>query len=215
MATSIPEGERRSEPVSASTEAESCAFIPPVTNDLALEQELGRPEGDPVARAFNTLESARTVTIIPGQGLAASHAQSVVAGLAKKLEGEGKTVRFVLHPVAGTTPGHLQALLEDAGIDEASLVEMDRFDTDFSDSDAVMVIGANDVINPAAAAVPHTPLFGMPVLDVRSARRVIVCNLDKQPGFSGAENAIYDDPRAIFLFGDAKETVDAIVCHLP
>lgn len=215
MTIGIPEDERIPESNPASTQQESCAFIPPATNDLALEQELGRPEGDPVTRAFNTLESARTVTIIPGQGLAAAHAQFVVAALAKKLEGEGKTVRFALHPVAGTTPGHLQALLEGAGIDEANIVEMDRFETDFSNSDAVMIVGANDVVNPAAALVPHTPLFGMPVLDVRSAHRIIVCNLDKQPGFSGAENPIYDDPRAILLLGDAQESVDAIVCHLP
>lgn len=214
MANGSPEDEGVFESNPASTAQESCAFIPPATNDLALEQELGRPEGDPVARAFNTLESARTVTVIPGQGLAAARAQFVVATLVRKLESEGKNVRFVLHPVAGTTPGHLQSLLEDAGIDETCIVEMDRFETDFSDSDAVMIIGANDVVNPAAAAVPHTPLFGMPVLDVRSAHRIIVCNLDKQPGFSGAENPIYDDPRAILLLGDAKETVDAIVCHL-
>lgn len=214
MAIHIPEDERISENTPASNEQESCAFIPPATNDLALEQELGRPEGDPVARAFNTLESARTVTIIPGQGLAAAHAQFVVATLAKKMESEGKTVRFALHPVAGTTPGRLQALLGDAGIDEKSIVEADRLETDFSDSDAVMIVGANDVVNPEAAHVPHTPLFGMSVLDLRSARRIIVCNLDKQPGFSGAENPIYDDPRAILLLGDAKETVDAIVCHL-
>lgn len=215
MTLGIPEDERISETAGAPTEREACAFIPPATNDLALEQELGRPEGDPVARAFNTLEAARTVTIIAGQGLAAAHAQFVVAKLASKLEREGKTVRFALHPVAGATPGHLQVLLEEAGIDETNIVETDRFETDFSDSDAVMIVGANDVVNHEAAHVPHTPLYGMPVLDLRSAHRIIVCNLDKQPGFSGAENPIYDDPRAILLLGDAKETIDAIVCHLP
>ena len=169
---------------------------------------------NPRSAALRKLNSASEVVIVPGYGMAQARAQMEVAALATKLEGEGKRVRFAVHPVAGRMPGHMHVLLAEADVDYDKLFEMDQINDEFAETDVVLVVGACDVVNPAAIDVPDTPISGMPILKAYEAARVIVCNLDAKPGYSGVENPLYDDPKTILLFGDAKETVDAVSCRL-
>jgi NAD(P) transhydrogenase subunit beta len=166
---------------------------------------------DPLARARAALDAATSVIVVPGYGMALAHAQFEVAQLAEQLEAAGKTVRFAVHPVAGRMPGHMHVLLAEAEIDYEKLFEMDAINDNFAETDVVLVVGACDVVNPAAISQEGTPISGMPILKAYEARAVIVCNLDEKPGYSGVPNPLYDDPKAILLFGDAKETVTALM----
>ena len=199
--------------VSQLNENDTCTFIPPTTADMAYEQEVGKPLGDPASEAYNILEAAESIIIVPGYGMAQARAQVDVAALATKLERKGKTVRFAVHPVAGRMPGHMHVLLAEADVDYDKLFEMDQINDDFSSTDAVIVVGASDVVNPAAITQPDTPISGMPILNVHLSKHVIVCNLDERPGYSGVDNPLYLDPKVVKVLGDAKETVDAISCR--
>lgn len=161
----------------------------------------------PLERARALLADAASVIIVPGYGMALAQAQAEVAALATALEAEGKQVRFAVHPVAGRMPGHMHVLLAEAEVEYDSLFEMDAINDDFASTDAVLVVGACDVVNPAAITVEGTPISGMPILNVHEAKSVIVCNLDEKPGYSGVPNPLYDEPQAVLLFGNAKETV--------
>lgn len=169
------------------------------------------PTEDPMVRARRALAGATSVIIVPGYGMALAQAQGEVAALAEKLEAAGKLVRFAVHPVAGRMPGHMHVLLAEAEVEYDKLFEMDAINDDFASTDVVIVVGACDVVNPAAITVEGTPISGMPILRAHEARTVIVCNLDEKPGYSGVPNPLYDAPDTILLFGDAKETVAALL----
>jgi NAD(P) transhydrogenase subunit beta len=158
--------------------------------------------------AASVLSKAKDVIIVPGYGMALAQAQHQVRQLADKLESRGARVRFAIHPVAGRMPGHMNVLLAEADVDYEKLYEMDAINDDFKNADAVVVIGANDVLNPAARNAVGTPIYGMPVLNVDQAPEVIVCNFDLKPGYAGVENPIYTREKGVYLeLGDAKETL--------
>jgi NAD(P) transhydrogenase subunit beta len=158
--------------------------------------------------AASVLSKAKDVIIVPGYGMALAQAQHQVRQLADKLESRGARVRFAIHPVAGRMPGHMNVLLAEADVDYEKLYEMDAINDDFKNADAVVVIGANDVLNPAARNAVGTPIYGMPVLNVDQAPEVIICNFDLKPGYAGVENPIYTREKGVYLeLGDAKETL--------
>ena len=158
--------------------------------------------------AASVLSKAKDVIIVPGYGMALAQAQHQVRQLSDKLESRGARVRFAIHPVAGRMPGHMNVLLAEADVDYEKLYEMDAINDDFKNVDAVVVIGANDVLNPAARNAVGTPIYGMPVLNVDQAPEVIVCNFDLKPGYAGVENPIYTREKGVYLeLGDAKETL--------
>ena len=158
--------------------------------------------------AASVLSKAKDVIIVPGYGMALAQAQHQVRQLADKLESRGARVRFAIHPVAGRMPGHMNVLLAEADVDYEKLFEMEAINDDFKNADAVVVIGANDVLNPAARNAVGTPIYGMPVLNVDQAPEVIVCNYDLKPGYAGVENPIYSREKGVYLeLGDAKETL--------
>jgi NAD(P) transhydrogenase subunit beta len=156
----------------------------------------------------SVLSNAKDVIIVPGYGMALAQAQHAVKQLADKLEHRGANVRFAIHPVAGRMPGHMNVLLAEADIPYEKLYEMQAINDDFKKTDAVVVIGANDVLNPAANTAEGTPIYGMPVLAVADAPEVIVCNFDLKPGYAGVENPLYKREKGVYLcLGDAKETL--------
>ena len=170
-------------------------------------------EGKPTAAAV--LSKAKDVIIVPGYGMALAQAQHQVRQLSDKLESRGARVRFAIHPVAGRMPGHMNVLLAEADVDYEKLYEMDAINDDFKNADAVVVIGANDVLNPAARNAVGTPIYGMPVLNVDEAPEVIVCNFDLKPGYAGVENPIYSREKGVYLeLGDAKETLMRLMAEM-
>ena len=157
------------------------------------------------------LAYARRVVIVPGYGLAVARAQQEVRQLADKLAPRGVDVTFGIHPVAGRMPGHMNVLLAEANVPYEKLYEMESINPEFPETDVVLVIGANDVTNPAARNQPSSPLYGMPILNVDQARRVIVLKRSMSPGFAGIDNPLYTNPKTSMLFGDAKATVGQLL----
>ena len=165
--------------------------------------------------AAAVLAKAKDVIIVPGYGMALAQAQHQVRQLADKLESRGARVRFAIHPVAGRMPGHMNVLLAEADVDYEKLYEMDAINDDFKNADAVVVVGANDVLNPAARNAVGTPIYGMPVLNVDEAPEVIVCNFDLKPGYAGVENPLYTREKGVYLeLGDAKETLLRLIAGI-
>ena len=165
--------------------------------------------------AASVLAAAKDVIIVPGYGMALAQAQHQVRQLADKLESRGARVRYAIHPVAGRMPGHMNVLLAEADVDYEKLYEMEAINGDFKNADAVVVIGANDVLNPAARNAEGTPIYGMPVLNVDEAPEVIVCNFDLKPGYAGVENPLYTRGKGVYLeLGDAKETLARLIAGL-
>jgi NAD(P) transhydrogenase subunit beta len=162
----------------------------------------------------SVLGEARTVVIVPGYGMALAQAQYQVKQLLEELEGQGKEVKFAIHPVAGRMPGHMNVLLAEVGVPYQKLHDMDDINPEFEATDLAIVVGANDVVNPAASTAEGTPIYGMPILRVSEAKHVMVCNLDAEPGYSGVENPLYQFDNVIVLLGDAKETVRGLVDRL-
>jgi NAD(P) transhydrogenase subunit beta len=160
------------------------------------------------------LSYARKVIIVPGYGMAVAQAQQAVRELAELVERRGGEVLFAIHPVAGRMPGHMNVLLAEAKVPYDRLVEMEAINDQFQDTDVVIVVGANDVVNPAARDDPRSPIFGMPILDVDRARSVIVLKRGMAPGFAGIENRLFFDPRTAMLFGDAKKSIGALVTEM-
>ncbi|WP_165078515.1 MULTISPECIES: NAD(P)(+) transhydrogenase (Re/Si-specific) subunit beta [unclassified Desulfovibrio] len=163
------------------------------------------------ARAADMLKNAKRVIIVPGYGMALAQAQHKVKQLADALEANGAKVDYAIHPVAGRMPGHMNVLLAEANVDYEHLLEMDTVNPLFPEADLVVIVGANDVVNPAANTAEGTPIYGMPILDVDKAKGVIVCNYDGKPGYAGVENPLYSKPGAILMFGDAAKTVGRLV----
>ncbi len=160
------------------------------------------------------LESARAVAIVPGYGMAVAQAQHAVRDFANVLQSRGVEVRYGVHPVAGRMPGHMNVLLAEADVPYEELYDMDQINSTFSETDVVLVIGANDVVNPAARDDPASPIAGMPVLDVDKARTVIVIKRSLSPGFAGIPNKLFIAPNTLMLFGDGKETVRELVAAM-
>jgi len=158
------------------------------------------------------MKEARKVIIVPGYGMALAQAQHEVKQLADKLAKQGAEVRFAIHPVAGRMPGHMNVLLAEANVPYDDLFEMEAINNDFASTDLVIVIGANDVLNPAARNAEGTPIYGMPVLNVDQAPHVIICNYDLKPGYAGVENPLYTRQEGVALLtGDAKESLQKLL----
>ncbi len=157
---------------------------------------------------------AQNVIVVPGYGLAVAQAQHNVRELADLLESKGITVRYAIHPVAGRMPGHMNVLLAEANVPYDKLFDMEQINPEFPRADVALVIGANDVTNPAARSNPGSPIYGMPILDVDKAQNVIVIKRSMKPGFAGIDNDLYLDPKTAMLFGDAKEAVGKVVQEL-
>jgi len=153
------------------------------------------------------LSQARKVIIVPGYGMALAQAQSFVKELSDKLEKGGADVKLAIHPVAGRMPGHMNVLLAEVEVPYDKLYEIDDINPMFEECDVAIIIGANDVINPAANTEEDTPIYGMPILEVEKAKNIIICNFDKKPGYAGVPNPLYEGGRAILLLGDAKESL--------
>jgi NAD(P) transhydrogenase subunit beta len=160
------------------------------------------------------LAYARQVVIVPGYGMAVAQAQHAVRELAKALEARGVEVKYAIHPVAGRMPGHMNVLLAEADVPYEQLKEMDEINPEFPRTDVSLVIGANDVTNPAAKTNPASPIYGMPILDVEDSHSVIVIKRSMNPGFAGIENELYYRPQTAMLFGDAKSAVSDITSEL-
>jgi len=157
------------------------------------------------------LAYSRSVIIVPGYGLAVAQGQHVVRELADVLEQRGVEMKFAIHPVAGRMPGHMNVLLAEAHVPYEQLKEMDEINDEFKRADVVLVVGANDVVNPAARKSPGSPIYGMPILNVDQARSVVFLKRSMRPGFSGTDNDLLYDPKTIILFGDAKESLTKLV----
>jgi len=160
-----------------------------------------------LAGAGAALQAAKKVIIVPGYGMALSQAQADVARLAAALENRGAEVKFAIHPVAGRMPGHMSVLLCEADIDYDKLFMMEDINEEFADCDIALVIGANDVTNPAANTAEGTPIYGMPVLNVENAPKAVFCNFDEKPGYAGVPNPLYEADNVLLMLGDAKESV--------
>jgi len=164
-------------------------------------------EHSPVSRAAEAARAAEKVIIVPGYGMALAHAQFETVKLANRLREMGKQVKFAIHPIAGRMPGHMHVLLAEAEADPDTLFDMDDINPEFPSTDLAIVVGACDVVNPAAVSREDTPISGMPILAAHEARCVLVCNLDDRPGYSGVDNPLYLNPKAILAFGDAKTSL--------
>jgi proton-translocating NAD(P)+ transhydrogenase subunit beta len=167
-----------------------------------------------IASVVSAILAAKTVIIIPGYGMAQAQAQFEVVELSQMLEKMGKNVKFAIHPVAGRMPGHMNVLLAEADVEYDRLYEMDDINQDFQNTDVAIIFGACDVVNPAAIDIEGTPISGMPILMAHDAKKVIVCNYDAKPGYSGVENPLYENPKTFMATGDAKETADKLIKEL-
>jgi len=161
-----------------------------------------------------TLEAANKVIIVPGYGLAVAQAQHTLREVTKKLEQNGIEVVYAIHPVAGRMPGHMNVLLAEADVPYEQLKEMDVVNPDFPATDVVLVLGANDVVNPQAKNDSSSPLYGMPVLDVQEARTVFVIKRGMSAGYSGIKNDLFDLPNTSMVFGDAKKVLNDLIGEL-
>jgi H+-translocating NAD(P) transhydrogenase subunit beta len=157
------------------------------------------------------LQYARSVIFVPGYGLAVSQAQHQVRELADLLAAKGVEVKYAIHPVAGRMPGHMNVLLAEANVPYPQLIEMEQINPEFERTDVAVVIGANDVVNPAARSDPGSPIYGMPILDVDRAKNVIVMKRSMNPGFAGIENALFYNDNTRMLFGDARKSLTELV----
>jgi NAD(P) transhydrogenase subunit beta len=160
------------------------------------------------------LSYARKVMIVPGYGLAVAQAQHICHELEKSLEEKGVEVKYAIHPVAGRMPGHMNVLLAEADVSYDKLLEMEAANDEFSQTDAVVVVGANDVVNPAAKSNPTSPIYGMPILDVELAQNVIVMKRSMNAGYAGIENELFYALKTRMLFGDAKATMQKLVAEV-
>jgi H+-translocating NAD(P) transhydrogenase subunit beta len=180
----------------------------------------GPEDGDRTVRSTSPADAAiqlsyaRQVVIAPGYGMAVAQAQHAVRELEKALEAKGVTVKFAIHPVAGRMPGHMNVLLAEADVPYDLLKEMDEINPEFSRTDVVLVIGANDVTNPAAKNEPGSPIYGMPILEVDQAQSVIVLKRSMASGFAGIDNPLFYDPKTSMLFGDAKDSVSEVTSEV-
>lgn len=164
---------------------------------------------------IDILKEAKSVIIVPGYGMAIAQAQALVKELQDYFTSNGASVKYAIHPVAGRMPGHMNVLLAEVDVDYDLLFEMDDINDDFKTTDAVLVIGANDVLNPTARTNPDTPIYGMPILNVDESKDIFIFNYDLNPGYSGVQNPIYNRKSGLHLFlGNAKDTLDKLMKEL-
>jgi NAD(P) transhydrogenase subunit beta len=183
-------------------------FGGPAGEQMAVEGEQVAIEADGVASLLNEADS---VVIIPGYGMAVAQAQQAVSELVKKLRAQGKNVRFAIHPVAGRLPGHMNVLLAEAKVPYDIVMEMDEINDDFPRTDVAIVIGSNDIVNPAAQDDPNSPIAGMPVLECWKAKNVIVSKRGQGTGYSGIENPLFFKDNTRMFYGDAKASLDKLL----
>jgi proton-translocating NAD(P)+ transhydrogenase subunit beta len=180
----------------------------------------GRELGDKTHRETSAADAAvqmayaNQVVVVPGYGMAVAQAQHAVKDMARLLENKGVEVKYAIHPVAGRMPGHMNVLLAEADVPYEQLKEMDEINGEFNRTDVALVIGANDVTNPAARNDPSSPIHGMPILNVDESKSVIVLKRSMNPGFAGIENELYYSPGTAMLFGDAKSSVESVIEEL-
>ncbi|HPL55340.1 MAG TPA: NAD(P)(+) transhydrogenase (Re/Si-specific) subunit beta, partial [Bacilli bacterium] len=161
---------------------------------------------------IDVIKQAKSVIIVPGYGMAVAQAQHLVKKLADFMRGNGATIKYAIHPVAGRMPGHMNVLLCEANVDYEDLYEMDDINNEFKSTDLTIVIGANDVMNPAARNAVGTPIYGMPILDVDDCKQVIIFNYDLKPGYAGVENPIYRRKKNLYLeLGNASDTIAKVL----
>ena len=160
------------------------------------------------------LKDAKSVVIVPGYGMAVAQAQHTINGITKKLRDKGIQVRFAIHPVAGRMPGHMNVLLAEAKVPYDIVMEMDEINQDFPETDVVLVIGANDIVNPSAQTDPNSPIAGMPVLEVWNAKTVVIMKRSMATGYAGVQNPLFFGENSRMLFGDAKTSVEAILSNV-
>lgn len=156
-------------------------------------------------------DSASSVIVVPGYGMAVAQAQHVIRELMEQCEKRNIDFKFAIHPVAGRMPGHMNVLLAEANISYDKLIEMESINDEFPNTDLVLVVGANDVVNPAARSNPQSPIYGMPILNADKAKTVIVCKRSMGKGYAGIENELFGYPNCLMLFGDAKQTITKVV----
>lgn len=175
-------------------------------------------DGEMIATDANTvaaqLEDASSIIIVPGYGMAVAQAQQSVSELTRRLRAKGKNVRFGIHPVAGRLPGHMNVLLAEAKVPYDIVLEMDEINDDFPETDVVMIIGSNDIVNPAAQEDPNSPIAGMPVLEAWKAKSVIVSKRGQGTGYSGIENPLFFKENTRMLYGDAKASLDQLLAQI-
>jgi len=181
---------------------------------VAAEGEQGEVVAISADETAELLKDAKSVVIVPGYGMAVAQAQHAINDITKKLRDKGVTVRFAIHPVAGRMPGHMNVLLAEAKVPYDIVMEMDEINEDFPETDAVLVIGANDIVNPSAQTDPGSPIAGMPVLEVWKAKTVVVMKRSMATGYAGVQNPLFFKENARMLFGDAKASVDAILASV-
>ncbi|MGR3810408.1 NAD(P)(+) transhydrogenase (Re/Si-specific) subunit beta [Jiulongibacter sp. NS-SX5] len=167
-----------------------------------------------VEEAAMLFDSATSVIVVPGYGMAVAQAQHVIRELSEQCEKRGIEFRFAIHPVAGRMPGHMNVLLAEANISYDKLIEMEQINDDFSNTDLVFVVGANDVVNPAARSNPKSPIYGMPILNADKARTVIVSKRSMGVGYAGIQNELFGYDNCLMLFGDAKSTITKVVSEM-
>ncbi|MBM7067958.1 NAD(P)(+) transhydrogenase (Re/Si-specific) subunit beta [Actibacterium sp. 188UL27-1] len=186
-------------------------FGGPAGEQMAVEGEQIAIDADGVATA---LDEADSVVIIPGYGMAVAQAQQNVAELTSRLRAKGKSVRFAIHPVAGRLPGHMNVLLAEAKVPYDIVLEMDEINDDFPDTDVAIVIGSNDIVNPAAQDDPNSPIAGMPVLECWKAKQVFVSKRGQGTGYSGIENPLFFKDNTRMFYGDAKKSLDELLTRI-
>jgi len=167
-----------------------------------------------VTDAAMVMAYARKVMIVPGYGLAVAQAQHTCHELEKVLEEKGVEVKYAIHPVAGRMPGHMNVLLAEADVSYDKLLEMEAANEEFATTDVVLILGANDVVNPAAKKDPSSPIYGMPILEVELAKLTIVNKRSMKPGYAGIDNDLFFQPRTSMLFGDAKKVLQDVLAEL-
>ena len=167
-----------------------------------------------VGEVVSMLEEAKQVVIIPGYGMAVAQAQHPIREIVERLQKNGTTVRFAIHPVAGRLPGHMNVLLAEARLPYDLVLEMDEINEDFPDTDVVLVIGANDIVNPGAQTDTASPIYGMPVLEAWKAKDVVVFKRSMGAGYSGADNPLFYLDNTQMLLGDAKDSADDILSKM-
>ncbi len=175
---------------------------------MDIEGEMKPIDIDSVAAALN---DANKIIIVPGYGMAVAQAQSTVSELTSRLRAKNKEVRFGIHPVAGRLPGHMNVLLAEAKVPYDIVLEMEEINDDFPDTDVVMILGANDIVNPAAQEDPNSPIAGMPVLEVWKAKQVFISKRGQGKGYSGIENPLFFRENSRMVYGDAKKSLDTIL----
>jgi H+-translocating NAD(P) transhydrogenase subunit beta len=186
------------------------AFGTPKPKDAKEEESKGTVRSITPEELAVLFDGARQVIVVPGYGMAVAQAQHAVSDLAKMLMKRGVDVKYAIHPVAGRMPGHMNVLLAEANVPYDQLYEMEQINPYFAESDITLVVGANDVTNPAARNDKSSPLYGMPILEVDRSRSIIVMKRSMRPGFAGIDNELYYNPKCMMLFGDAKESLNKL-----